>query len=648
MTSGEAASGPRPPTRRWPLVLLLLSMAAGVAIGIYMTWHHDAMLYGTGEVEIVGCAETHEVNCDEVNTSRYSEVLGVPIAVFTGPTYLLVAWLAGMVLLGRGDPRRLLSYGFGVGVLSILYAVFLGLVSKYELGFICLWCFRLYAVNLSIALFTWLAASGRSVPGYNPLPLVTTAVKDLGRWPREMQLATVVFLVLCGISFGGERLWRASLLGEGADLSDREAVAWSVDLSRPCPTPTWGVETEDGEEASLTLAPEDAWRGNPEADVVAVLFGDFPCPYCKRLDEALNRIYPLYRDRVLFVYKHYAMNPRCNPGVRNVLHRQACDSQRAAVCADRQGAFWEFHDLAYKNNHELDREDLKIYAEMLELDLEAWASCMGDPSSLEQVRADGEAGAALDIHGVPRLYINGERYRGGYSAEAVARALEMALGAPPGRARVRTAALEGSEEEWAPIPEDVPAVRTIRHGDLHYRMHTFEAALDDSGAADSGPGLVPAHRVTWYEARDACRAAGMRLCTEQEWVAACQGTAPRDDDEDGEWADDIIEGTALPYGDHAEEDRCYTGHRGRDERPVYTGSMPGCISADGVYDLVGNMEEWAGLTEESAVLLGGAFDSRAGRARCYHRNDTFGPGFRHLHTGFRCCAGEEGAEADHR
>jgi sugar/nucleoside kinase (ribokinase family) len=47
---------------------------------------------------------------------------------------------------------------------------------------------------------------------------------------------------------------------------------------------------------------------------------------------------------------------------------------------------------------------------------------------------------------------------------------------------------------------------------------------------------------------------------------------------------------------------------------------------DGVYDLTGNAEEWVGTSPETAVLLGGAFDTSKDFARCYRRNDTFGAG----------------------
>ena len=47
-----------------------------------------------------------------------------------------------------------------------------------------------------------------------------------------------------------------------------------------------------------------------------------------------------------------------------------------------------------------------------------------------------------------------------------------------------------------------------------------------------------------------------------------------------------------------------------------------------------------GDSEGGSALLGGAFDTPDDKARCYRRNDTFGPGYASVRSGFRCCANE--------
>ena len=233
------------------------------------------------------------------------------------------------------------------------------------------------------------------------------------------------------------------------------------------------------------------------------------------------------------------------------------------------------------------------------------------------------------MHGTPRIYIDGAVYRGGTSADAMAKAIEAALGGNGDGAQALHV-----DAGVAEIPADVPAMRKLGG----FFIDTFEASLD-GGVAESGKHRIPATRMSWYAARDACAAAGKRLCTEQEWVTACQGAPAVDDNRNGQFADDMIEGTAYPYGDFYDPGRCWDDKQGEQYRPVYTGELPGCAGPNGVYDLTGNVEEWVGDSPATAVLLGGGWDTKDDHARCYRRNDTFGAGYRSPRTGFRCCGG---------
>src|SRR5690606_10040879 len=62
-----------------------------------------------------------------------------------------------------------------------------------------------------------------------------------------------------------------------------------------------------------------------------------------------------------------------------------------------------------------------------------------------------------------------------------------------------------------------------------------------------------------------------------------------------------------------------------------------CRTPSGVFDLAGNIGEWAGATEADAVLLGGYASSESGAA-CNKRVYGARAGSRNPTTGFRCCA----------
>jgi protein-disulfide isomerase/uncharacterized membrane protein len=604
--------------KRGALGLLLALMLFGVFVGGLMTWHHETQLYAADAQAgaLIGCAESASVNCDIVNTSEWSELGGIPIATLGIGFYATCALLAGLALRGRDSARTLLVVGgvFAVGLSAVLYSV-----SKNELGYVCAWCLRLYGVNTSLLVLSLLG-------GKPPLP-------D----GRTFGTAVGAFLALNVLAVGGERAYRHTLTGDG----DGPALAaaggkLTHDPRGKAPTRSFTVTTEDKNEATFSLTPDDAWAGNPDAKVAVVMFGDLECGYCKRSSAEIGRLYEAYSDRVLFVFKHFPMNPDCNDGVKNKKHHDACIAAEAAVCAKEQGLFWPFHDLAYKNQHQLGADSLRTYAVQVGADGAKYDACLADGHAEMKVRADAAVGTSLDIHGTPRIFINGKLYRSGSSAEAMAKEIETALGATAADAVAKAKALH-EVEDVAAIPADVPATRALSIGGLAFSIDTFEASVVD-GAAVSTKHAVPALRTSWYTAKAACEKAGRHLCSEEEWVSACQNARAVDDNKNGELADDMIEGTAYPYGDYHDDGRCWDAKEGDAFRPVYTGEMPGCATPTGVYDMTGNVEEWVGDSPEHAVLLGGAWDTSEDHARCYRRNDTFGPGYASARTGFRCCS----------
>jgi protein-disulfide isomerase len=520
----------------------------------------------------------------------------------------------------RGRKTGGLQLGAALG--AVAYSGFLFYVSKTQLGYVCAWCLRLYGTNAALLVLAPLVDKP-ALPGRDVLAPV------LG--------AYAAFLVA---TVGGERVYRASISG-GGGAAPASALAASgahegADPKGEAPALSFTVTTEDKNERTFSLDPDDAWTGNRNAKVAVVMFGDLECGYCKRSSAELARLEATYGDRVLFVFKHFPMDPTCNSGVKNRKHKDACEAAKASVCAQEQGRFWAFHDLAYKNQHQLGDEFLRQYAVAAGADGGKFDACIESDTPMDVVKHDADVGASLDIHGTPRIFIDGKLYRSGTSAEAMARALEMALGADAATASKAAGAMKDTKDVVAAIPADVPATRTIQGGSGAFSIDTFEAAIVD-GKAVSARHQVPAFKVSWFEAKDACEAAGKRLCTEEEWTTACQGAPAKDDNQNGQYADDMIEGTAYPYGDYHDEGRCWDAKNPDSSRPVYTGEMPGCASKDGVYDLTGNVEEWVGDSPEKAVLLGGAYDTSEDHARCYRRNDTFGAGYSAGRTGFRCC-----------
>jgi formylglycine-generating enzyme required for sulfatase activity len=87
--------------------------------------------------------------------------------------------------------------------------------------------------------------------------------------------------------------------------------------------------------------------------------------------------------------------------------------------------------------------------------------------------------------------------------------------------------------------------------------------------AVSIPGVLPSACITWFQANQACLLSGKRLLTNREWQGAAAGTPD-------------------PGTDNGTSD-CNTGSV---FDAVNTGSRANCKSSWGVFDMVGNVEEW--------------------------------------------------------
>ncbi len=128
-------------------------------------------------------------------------------------------------------------------------------------------------------------------------------------------------------------------------------------------------------------------------------------------------------------------------------------------------------------------------------------------------------------------------------------------------------------------------------------VHPFNEPLKEGRfSARTMPGVFPQAHISGEQAAEACRNAGKRLCTYEEWESACMGS----------------QGYRYPYGNEPDAAKCNTGRtwgpgvlfgRGpydlNDPRLntlpgslARTGQFEECVSDHRVHDMVGNLHEW--------------------------------------------------------
>jgi len=171
--------------------------------------------------------------------------------------------------------------------------------------------------------------------------------------------------------------------------------------------------------------------------------------------------------------------------------------------------------------------------------------------------------------------------------------------------------------------------------------------------AVSRAGVAPQAYISRNEAQVACNASHKRLCTEAEWVQACEGKKP----------------TTFPYGDERHTGYCndevtasplaklypdvgmdaYTFEPMNDPRlnqlpgtVALTGRFTHCRSSYGPFDMVGNVHEWVDEGPDAnghGRFRGGWYgDAENNGPGCFYVTSAHEPTYHDYSTGFRCCA----------
>lgn len=90
-------------------------------------------------------------------------------------------------------------------------------------------------------------------------------------------------------------------------------------------------------------------------------------------------------------------------------HNMALPAAKAALAANRQGRFWDFHEKLYADFRNLTPPKIKQIAVDLGLDLERFNRDQADPKIQEQINRDLSDGQQAGVGGTPTLFVNGLR-----------------------------------------------------------------------------------------------------------------------------------------------------------------------------------------------------------------------------------------------
>ena len=140
--------------------------------------------------------------------------------------------------------------------------------------------------------------------------------------------------------------------------------------------------------------------GPSTAPLTLVVFMDYESDYSARALFSIRQLMELYPQSIKLVIKHYPLP---------ALHPNAANAALAAIAAQRQRRFWEYHELLLSNRHNLSDATYLMLAEEWGLNATRLDADRRSLAVLEILTEDERLAEKLNVRGVPTLFLNGRR-----------------------------------------------------------------------------------------------------------------------------------------------------------------------------------------------------------------------------------------------
>ncbi len=171
--------------------------------------------------------------------------------------------------------------------------------------------------------------------------------------------------------------------------------------------------------AGPIISAADPGMGDERAGVVIAEYSDFICEYCAEQEQLLKKIVSDYKYKVRLIWKDY---PELD---QNSASYQAAIAGR---CAQEQEQFWPYHDFLYEYRDRLNRDTFIEIAEMLKLNIKEFSTCLESKRPLDLIEDNIKEANALDISGIPFVYVNDQEILGEIEYEDLRKIIEIELG----------------------------------------------------------------------------------------------------------------------------------------------------------------------------------------------------------------------------
>ena len=376
---------------------LLVFTALGLLASTYGLYVHYRLQ--SDPTYISACEVNESVSCQQVLTSQYGSVFGVPVAA-GGAIWALLAFM--LTAFGMKDPKsetasRVSGYLFVLATLGLASVFYFAYISFFVLKTACPICLTMYVSVIATFL---ISASSAGPIGALPSRLGGD-LATVAQTPIPATLAVVWLAVSAGLVFGFPKPPQATQTASSGSSTEPAVPVESL-------TPEQRTEWEAWLDAQ-PRAPEAQPTGSTK--VLVLKFNDYQCPSCRLAWVLYKDIIAKYEKAhpgvFLFQNRDYPLETECGAG--NAGHVASCEAAAAVRMAREKNRDKELEAALFeKQSPSMTKEDvvaaLQQVAQISSADFDAKYG-----KTLESVRADVQLGQKLGITGTPTFFVNGIR-----------------------------------------------------------------------------------------------------------------------------------------------------------------------------------------------------------------------------------------------
>ncbi len=367
----------------------------------YLYSQHLALDVGQASKSV--CDINATFNCSAVAASKYSTLFGYPMALWGFMANFGFLVLLALYPLTETDRRPIARKNLLLvsGVIA-LASIAMALIAFTQMSQYCLFCIAAYI--LSFLTFGFVFAANRADAG--------SKFAGSAYGPKDLTpVAIVAAAGLLGVAVAHSSMTKSSGSAD-LDLQAKQLVQeWQTSPERQIQTVDPLVKGPDADKAKMTL----------------VEFADFRCIHCKHAAPVVKAFAAAHPD-VRVEFQPWPLDGECNSAISQA-NGASCLLARVVWCAEKnKKTGWATHDYIFDQDTYMTAaqiegafKDMQAVTQMTPAEMKA---CTDSDESKKIVRAQADAGTALQIQGTPSIYANKKQLPGGQTLPVLKRAYQ--------------------------------------------------------------------------------------------------------------------------------------------------------------------------------------------------------------------------------